>query len=94
MELTVQIVKCHDCWMASFAELPQIIYKAATEKEVRNRATRLQHALQSPNIRIDRVTDEGDVILVMNRDGREDEEENTSCSCRKHEKSYALAELS
>jgi hypothetical protein len=74
MELTVQIVKHRNGWEASFIELPQIRYVAATEQAVRERAARLQHALQSPHIRIDRISEDGDVILVMDREELEKEE--------------------
>lgn len=70
MKLTTQIRKTESGkFRASFAEMPSIFYVATTEKEALARLMRLAHALESPNITVDRILPDGDVVLVLNRGG-------------------------
>jgi hypothetical protein len=51
----------------SFVEIPSIYYVAKTEDALVDRLMRLAHALESPNIKVDRILPDGDVVLVLDR---------------------------
>lgn len=74
MKLTVQIERLLDGrFKGYFAEMPEVFYFGETEAQLQERLGRLTHALDSPNIRIDRVTKSGDVILIIERGSEEDQ---------------------
>jgi hypothetical protein len=78
MKLTTQIRKTESGgFRASFAEMPSIFYVAPTEKAALDRLMKLAHALESPNIVVDRILPDGDVVLVLSRgeDGGEGDTE-------------------
>lgn len=60
-------------WRASLVELPHIFYSGSTEEAVVERMDRLIHALRSPHISIERVQEDGDVVLTLDRDDEEQE---------------------
>jgi predicted RNase H-like HicB family nuclease len=65
-------------YRASFSEMPSIHFTGATPAKAGDRLERLMHALESPNIRIDQILPDGDVVLVLDRQDDQEELETES----------------
>lgn len=71
MTLTPRVFRMTDGrFRATTEEMPSISYVSHSRADVEMRIERLVQALRSPHVCIDRVTPEGDVILVLSRGGR------------------------
>lgn len=87
MKLTIQIERLLDGrFKGYFVEIPAIYFVGECEGSVQERLGRLAHALESPNIRVERILPSGDVVLILDRG------EETPSLSRRNGKAWTLSE--
>lgn len=69
MKLTIKIERLLDGrFKGFFVETPAMFYTGASEQDLVDRLSRLAHALESPNVWVDRILPNGEVVLVLRRE--------------------------